>query len=172
MPQVPHTINGVAVQFGPNVNNDVTAVMLAALEHTIIADVAPAHRLTRIYISSLRDQHVCPSRHVTGQGSDISRINNLLIGQHYGTNPAVRAIVDALQNRFESAASRRENFGPTINRRDGQPHNPPTHHNDHIHFSVNGPHNCPSPPPLKRLFEKIRRVVIRRAEVCVPDSGD
>ena len=154
MPTIPNTINGVSIEFAPEVTNDARQVLIDGLNHTIIAGVASGHKLSKIWISSVKDQHECPSRHVTGNAADLSRINGKKIGIYYQSDREVRAIVDALQNRYETyLPHRRENFGPTIKLKNGQPANPGGHR-DHIHFSVSGPHNCPS-RFLRRLLRRL-----------------
>ncbi len=54
----------------------------------------------------------------------------------YPSNISVKAITDALQNKFESYPYKRENFGPLFKKKLGNAH-PVTGHSDHIHFSVN-----------------------------------
>ncbi|WP_232333052.1 hypothetical protein [Novosphingobium aquimarinum] len=152
MTTIPSSINGVTIEFAPGVNNDAIQMLIDGLVHTISPTVAPGHTLSRIWISSVRDSHVCPSRHVTGNASDLSRINGKKIGEHYTSDPEVKAIVDALQNRYETyLPHRRENYGPTVKLKLGQPYNSGGH-DDHIHFSVSGPHNCPAPGLFQRLL--------------------
>lgn len=163
MPAIPNSVNQVTLQFAPEVNNDALQVLINGLTHAISSDVAPGHRLTSVWISSVRDQHTCPSRHVTGNAADLSRINGKRISTHYSTDPEVKAIVDALQNKFETyLPHRRENFGPTIKLKEGQPHDPGGH-DDHIHFSVSGPHNCPQITILQRILRWFKG---KKSEVC------
>jgi hypothetical protein len=54
----------------------------------------------------------------------------------YPGDPAVKAIVDAIQTVFESYSHRRENFGPHFKHKLGMPF-PVGGHQDHIHLSVN-----------------------------------
>ncbi len=165
MPTIPSVINGVSIEFASGVNNAPNQMLLDGLMHTIIAGVATGYTLNRVWVSSVKDQHECPSRHVTGNAADLSRINGKHIVTHYPTDPEVKAIVDALQNRFETyLPHRRENFGPTIKLKLGQPANPGAH-NDHIHFSVSGPHNCPDPGLLKRLLHRFNPWRTR-SEIC------
>ena len=55
----------------------------------------------------------------------------------FNTNPHVKAITTAIQQKFESFAERRENFGPALKKKLGQPFQV-SGHKDHIHLSVNG----------------------------------
>lgn len=165
MAAIPSSINGVAIDFAPGVNNDAIPMLIDGLLHTISPTVGPGHTLSRIWISSVRDSHVCPSRHVTGNACDLSRINGKKIGEHYVSDPMVRTIVDALQHRFESyLPHRRENYGPTIKLKLGQPDNPGGH-DDHVHLSVSGAHNCPAPGLLDRLLRLFRRIR-KQSEIC------
>jgi len=144
MSAIPNSINGVTIEFAPGVNNDAIQMLIDGLSHAISPSIATGHVLSRIWISSVRDSHVFPSRHVTGNALDISRINGKKIGEFYVTDREVKAIVDALQNRYETyLPHRRENFGPTIKLKLGQPSDPGGH-SDHVHLSVSGPHDCPA----------------------------
>ncbi len=138
MPDIPSKINGVSVDFAPAVDKSVDQRVVKALKKVIKPGVANNYRLKRIYISSADDQHQFPSRHVQGQGKavDISRINGKKMSLHYGSNPSVTAIVDAMQAEFEKFQHSRENFGPAFDKKLGQKH-PVPGHKDHIHFSVN-----------------------------------
>lgn len=71
-----------------------------------------------------------------GKAVDISRINDMRISMHYPSDPTVKSIVDAIQERFELYPHRRENFGPSIKKKLGNNFNISGHH-DHIHISVN-----------------------------------
>ena len=138
MPRIPATINGVTVDFGPQVNPDVDHRIVEALRLAIRRDVAAGHILDRIYISSANDQHQIPSRHVQGAGKaiDISRINGQKMILAYPGSAAVKAIVDAIQSGLEGYAHRRENFGPAMKKKHGADF-AIGGHADHIHFSVN-----------------------------------
>ncbi|VAW80170.1 hypothetical protein MNBD_GAMMA15-1450 [hydrothermal vent metagenome] len=138
MPTVPANINGVLVEFSPNVNKSVDQRIIGALKYVVKTSIATGHVLNKIYISSANDQHIAPSRHVQGAGKaiDISRINGMKMSVFYPTNPKVKAIVDAMQTRFESYPYRRENFGPLFKKKLGNSH-AVSGHGDHIHFSVN-----------------------------------
>lgn len=164
MPRIPDSINGVSIEFADRVNRDALQMLVEGLVHTVIPEVAAGHVLATLWVSSVRDQHACPSRHVTGNAADLSRINGKKIGTHYATDPEVRAIVDALQQRFESyQPHRRENFGPSIKLKLGRPFDPGGHQ-DHIHFSVSGPHDCPRRVVQRGLH--VYRASPPREEVC------
>jgi hypothetical protein len=141
MAAIPALINGVTVEFSPNVNNDVDPAIVRALQHVISTGVAPGHTLLRIYISSATDQHTKPSqklsRHNQKKAVDISRINGVRMITGYGADASIKAIVDAMQDTFETFPGRRENFGPKFIWKLGAPHKDVSSHNDHVHFSVN-----------------------------------
>lgn len=138
MPDISININGVVVEFSPAANKNVDQKIVDALRIVVRPNIAPGHILTKIYISSANDQHKLPSRHVLGNGKavDISRINSMKMSLFYASNPAVKAIVDAMQAEFEKYPHRRENFGPSFKKKLGNNH-PVSGHGDHIHFSVN-----------------------------------
>ena len=136
MPKIPDKINEVKVEFKATVGKDVTDDMLDGLKHVVKKDVAKKHELKKVWISSAKDSHKPPSRHVTGQAVDISRINGKKIGVYYPKDAAVKAIVQAMQDEFETFAQRRENFGPHLKKKNGKPYNV-SGHDDHMHFSVN-----------------------------------
>jgi hypothetical protein len=54
----------------------------------------------------------------------------------YPHNPGMKALVDAIQDTFESYTGRRENFGPHMKKKLGSNWSV-AGHNDHIHLSVN-----------------------------------
>lgn len=138
MPAILGRINDVAIRFSPQARNQVAPRIVQALQYVIRADIAPGHRLSRIYISSANDQHRLPSRHVQGEGKavDISRVNGLKMATHHGSDAGVRAIVAAIQTAFEGYPYRRENFGPAFKEKLGEGYQVPGHL-DHIHLSVN-----------------------------------
>ena len=136
MPTLPATINSVTVEFKDSVGKDVTQALIDGLKHCIKKDLAPGHTLSRIYVSSAKDSHAAPSRHVIGKAVDISRINGLMMSTHYTSNPAVQAIVKAIQETFEGYSGRRENFGPHFKKKLGSAWSV-SGHADHIHLSVN-----------------------------------
>ncbi|WP_370261606.1 hypothetical protein [Limnobacter sp.] len=119
------------------VGGEIHPNLLDFLLQTIRANLIDGPTLTSIYISSLKDQHNFPSRHMQGLGKavDISRINGMRMSTHYPNDPAVKLISDAIQLAFESWGGRRENFGPLFKRKHGKPH-PVAGHTDHIHLSV------------------------------------
>ena len=53
----------------------------------------------------------------------------------FGSDAQVTAIVRAIQRRFESFPQKRENFGPALKLKEGQPFQVGGH-GDHIHLSV------------------------------------
>jgi hypothetical protein len=136
MPAIPTIINGVTVGFASGVNTDVTQTMINGLKHCIKIQIASGYFLNKIYISSAYDSHSLPSRHMQQKGVDVSRINDTKIAIGYPLNTAVKAIVDSIQDSFESFSSRRENFGPHLKKKLGQDWTV-SGHNDHIHLSVN-----------------------------------
>ena len=79
MAVIPNQINHVQFQFGLNVHNSVDSNLLAFLLQTIRPNIVDGPTLSSIYISSLKDQHNLPSRHMQGAGKavDISRINGM-----------------------------------------------------------------------------------------------
>jgi hypothetical protein len=137
MPAIPSNINGVTVNFASAVNKNVQQLVIDALRHCIKPDVAADHQLDSIFVSSARRQNPNSSRHNTGRAVDISRINGVRMLGGFNTNPHVKAIVKAIQQRFESFPERRENFGPALKKKLGEPFSIDGH-KDHIHLSVNG----------------------------------
>ena len=136
MPQIPAVINGVAVDFDEGVVNDVDQAVVDGLKHCVKTNIAAGHSLVRIFISSASDSHSFPSRHAQKKAVDISRINGTKIVIGYPSNVALKAIVDAIQTTFESFSRRRENFGPHLKHKLGNPF-AVSGHQDHIHLSVN-----------------------------------
>ncbi|MFN2417140.1 MAG: hypothetical protein ABR603_18535 [Pyrinomonadaceae bacterium] len=135
MPNIPSTVNGVAVDFAPAVNRNVVQGVLDALRHVISPDVAPGHNLARVFVSSARRQNPNNSRHNVGKAVDISRINGVRMSTGFGPDAQVTAIVRAIQRRFESFPAKRENFGPSAKLKEGAPFQV-AGHADHIHLSV------------------------------------
>ena len=136
MAQIPSAINGVAIEFAATVVNDVDQAIVDALMHCIKPNVTNGHTLNKIFVSSASDSHKSPSRHTQKKAVDISRINGTKIVVGYPSNATLKAIVDALQDTFETFSKRRENFGPHLKLKLGLPHQVDGHA-DHIHFSVN-----------------------------------
>jgi hypothetical protein len=136
MPLIPFSINGVQVQFAGGVGNDVDQKLVNGLKQCIKVQIAAGHTLSSIYVSSAYDSHEMPSRHMQHKAVDVSRINGTKIAIGYPQGGSVTAIVDAIQNAFEGYSHKRENFGPHLKRKLGQPWNVSAH-NDHIHLSVN-----------------------------------
>ena len=136
MPQIPTLINGVTMEFGTGVVNDVKQVMIDGLKHCLKKDIASGHTLTTIFISSAFDSHQMPSRHMQQKAVDISRINGKKMAVHYSSDAVVKAIVNTIQEKFETFQHRRENFGPHLKKKLGENWSV-SGHGDHIHFSVN-----------------------------------
>lgn len=136
MAQIPSSINGVSVQFGAGVGNNVDQRIIDGLKHCIKAQIAAGHTLSTIFVSSAYDSHHMPSRHMQHKAVDISRINGTKIAIGYSQGGSVKAIVDAIQDAFEGYSHKRENFGPHLKKKLGQPWSV-AGHNDHIHLSVN-----------------------------------
>lgn len=134
---IPSLINGVHITFGPGVVNSVDQNLLKALFRIIRPNIVQGATLCSIYISSAKDQHTTPSRHVQGKGKavDISRINGLKMAEHYSCNMTAMLVTDAIQTQFEECDYRRENFGPLFHKKHGKTF-PVKGHNDHIHLSV------------------------------------
>jgi hypothetical protein len=138
MSVIPNKINGVLIEFSPNVNRNVDQKIIDGLKLVIKNTIATGYFLNKIYISSANDQHKMPSRHVQGQGKavDISRINGMKMAIFYPSSPAVKAITDAIQTEFENYKDKRENFGPLFKKKLGKD-KAISGHGDHIHLSVN-----------------------------------
>lgn len=133
---IPGSINGVNVDFAPSaVAIGVDQRLVDGLSHCIRSNVDVGYPLQTIYISSAMDSHQSPSRHVPGKAIDISRINGKYIGDSWNNNAEVTAIIKAIQDTFESFQYRRENFGPHLKNKSGQPYSVGGH-SDHIHLSV------------------------------------
>ena len=135
MPLIPSNINGVEVQFADGVDRDVDQRMIDGLTHCIRPFTPLAETLAKIWISSASDSHDPPSRHAQRKAVDVSRLNGVFIAEGYPRNGGTTALVDAIQDAFESFAGRRENFGPHFKKKHGQPFEVAGHH-DHIHLSV------------------------------------
>jgi hypothetical protein len=151
MPQMPSVIGGVQMEFAPGVVNDISSEMLAALSQTISTNAVAGQTIEKLWVSSAKDSHTCPSRHVSGNAVDISRVNGKFVSTSYGPDASVKAIVDGLQLRFENASNRRENFGPTIKKKEGVDYDPGGH-TDHFHWSVNGDHSVCAPSILQKFL--------------------
>jgi len=136
MAHIPSVINGVTVEFGAGVVNDVVQSVVDGLAHCIKPSIAPGHPLVKIFVSSAFDSHTMPSRHMQHKAVDVSRINGTKIVIGYPNGGSLKAIVDAIQAAFESFGNKRENFGPHLKKKLGQEH-PVDGHDDHIHLSVN-----------------------------------
>lgn len=135
MATIPTDINGVTVEFAGTVTNDVAQSLIDGLKHCIRPEIAFGHTLQKLYVSSAYDSHVMPSRHMQHKAVDISRINGTKIVLGYPGVAETKAIVEAIQDEFESYSTRRENFGPYLKRKHGQDWTV-SGHDDHIHLSV------------------------------------
>ena len=130
------SINGVTIDLAPSaIGIGVDQRLVDGLSHCICTNVDMGYPLQTIYISSAMDSHQNPSRHVSGKAVDISRINGKFIADGWNANAEVTALVKAIQDAFESFPGRRENFGPHLKNKSGQPFSVGGHH-DHIHISV------------------------------------
>lgn len=128
-------INHVSIEFAETVNNDVDPALIAALGKIVRPGIPQLFLVHTLYVSSANDSHEAPSRHVQRKAVDISRINGKRIAEHYGKDVALTAIVRRIQEEFETVPGRRENFGPYLKRKSGQPYAVGGHH-DHIHLSI------------------------------------
>jgi hypothetical protein len=135
MPNIPDIINNVTVEFASTVNKSVKQRVIDGLNHCIREKIAPDHTLTKIYVSSANDSHTLPSRHMQQKAVDISRINGDKISVFYGSSNSLTAIVNAIQDTFESYEYCRENFGPHLKKKNGNNWSV-SGHGDHIHLSV------------------------------------
>ena len=143
MASLPNQLNGVSFEFASGTANEITDEMLEGLAAVIKPDAAPGRMLTALYFSSVkRPPEAWPNRHSTGNAVDISRVNGKELSANYPGDATVTAIIDALQNAFEHFPKRCENYGPLFNWKEGQPDDPGDH-SDHIHWSVDGPHEKP-----------------------------
>tara|TARA_R110002096_G_scaffold313311_1_gene507604 strand:+ start:2353 stop:2790 length:438 start_codon:yes stop_codon:yes gene_type:complete len=128
------------LSFGILLEKAVTKEQIDAMNASIQPTVE-GKTLTKFYIYSANDGHRCPSRHATGNGIDIYRVNGKHISVHYTKNATINAIIDGLQTNFESAFKRRKNYGPIIKRKKGED-NDIGGHEDHFHWSLNGDHSA------------------------------
>ncbi len=168
MPSIPEEINGVSIEFAASVDRNISVEMLEAMKATISRDVVEGETIVKLWVSSAKDSHKCPSRHVTGNGVDISRVNGEFIATSYDANMSIKSIVDGLQQEFENAPKRRENFGPTIKKKNGNDY-AVSGHKDHFHWSVNGDHSLCSHGALNWLRSFWRRFVGRKGTPSVDE---
>ncbi len=137
MATLPIEIGGVRIERAPNViATHLSPVLIEALQSCIRKDLVPGYIVRSIWISSANDSHQLPSRHAMGKAVDISRINGHFIQLAYTSDAYIRAVVDEIQTCFEKFPQRRENFGPKLKLKLGQPFLVGGH-DDHIHLSVN-----------------------------------
>jgi hypothetical protein len=139
--------SGVRIQFGMTTSDNlsadqmVRADLVQALEAALVKANTPprgpagAKPFTPIYIiyikATTNGSHAAASNHAKGTAVDISRIN-----EDYIANMPITGTYSDLVYRLQSAFSGRENFGPAIQTKLGQPY-PVSGHEDHVHFSVN-----------------------------------
>ena len=164
MKKIPSDINGVVMELASGVTNEITDEMFDAMRYAIKKNVAAGYTLNKLWVSSAKDSHSCPSRHTTGNGVDISRVNGKYLSNSYDSDLEVKNIVDELQTTFESAPKRRENYGPTIKKKEGED-NPVSGHKDHFHWSVNGDHSACNSFFL-RIWSGIYSWFSSKKEVC------
>ena len=136
MPDIPAKINGVTVEFATSVNKSVSQTMINGLKHFINQKNPHKHSFSKIYINSAYDSHKHPNRHMKQNKVDISPINIIIILNGYPKGGAIQAIVQAIQDSFETFSSKRENFGPHLKKKNGKDFKV-SGHKDHIHLSVN-----------------------------------
>lgn len=143
MAHCPDTINGVQLQFAASVDRRLHVELLRALRAVIRPDLLPGRRLV-LHVSSISEAegHAPRSRHYPPprKAIDISQINGHRMAVHYPSHPDVAHVTRELQRRFEAfAPARRENFGPYLMRKSGQPvasESLRKQHRSHVHFSV------------------------------------
>jgi RHS repeat-associated protein len=131
-------------QDGVNSNLPVNASLVNAFNGAVIA-AGQYYTINSITISATTNGvHGPNSRHYAGNALDISMVNGIAVGPN-------QPIIEALQNAFENQAGRRENFGPALMMKLGQPYihdglSPTLYqqrvgirnaHYNHIHWSVN-----------------------------------
>ena len=126
MSTIPDKINGVDLEFASDVDRDISDNLLDALKSAISNEIN-GYELKTLWISSAKDHHQCPSRHVSGNAVDVSRVNGMKLGVHYPNDSVVKNIVDGLQERYESSPKRRENFGPHFKKKEGVDKEVPGH---------------------------------------------
>lgn len=141
LPNIPNKITGVSMTFAAGVDRNIAQNLLDAMQHTISSNAVPGETIETLWVSSAKDSHKCPSRHVSGLAVDISRVNGKRISTHYNSDVSIKAIVDGLQSLFESAPNRRENYGPTVQKKLGKDISVGGH-SDHFHWSVDGDHSA------------------------------
>ena len=139
MASIPTSINNVSSNLPLPSLTLLRMSCLRESEHCVKTDISADHTLLKIFVSSVKDgSHSANSRHFQGLGKavDISRINGKKMSVHYPSDPAVKAIVDAIQTAFETYGKKRENFGPFMKKKNGADFTVGGHA-DHVHISVN-----------------------------------
>ena len=128
---------------GVNSNLSVNSGLINAFNGAVI-QAASQYQINSITISATTNGvHGSNSRHYAGNALDISMVNGVAVGPN-------QPIINALQNAFELQAERRENFGPSLMLKSGQPYLNPNlspslyqkrlgimyKHQTHLHWSV------------------------------------
>jgi hypothetical protein len=102
-------------QDGVNSNLPVNASLVNAFNGAVKA-ASQYYTINSITISATTNGiHGPNSRHYAGNALDISMVNSIAVGPN-------QPIIEALQNAFENQARRRENFGPALMMKLGQPY--------------------------------------------------
>jgi hypothetical protein len=129
---------------GVNSNLPVSPSLVNAFNGAVVA-ASQSYNITSITISATTNGvHGPNSRHYAGNALDISMVNGIAVGPN-------QPVIGALQNAFELQSGRRENFGPALMMKLGQPYihdglSPSLYqqrvrirnaHFNHIHWSVN-----------------------------------
>jgi hypothetical protein len=124
----------------------VTSTMKKAFEGAI-REAAKEIKLTSVTVKATTNgKHSNTSRHRTGKAIDINKVNDKKVERIGNSDP-----VKALQKAFENQTGHRENFGPSIMKKNGKEyiHNGLSAqkkaarekikkaHQNHIHWSVN-----------------------------------
>jgi hypothetical protein len=170
MVDIPDSINGLSLTFSPTADRDVRQALIEALEDVLrpyaygrlrstgefavvddesLLEQSGRFVVTSFHVSGAGEQsgHSSTSRHYMKKAVDISRINGDKIEEPFVRDPAVNAVVTAMQERFDAfTPGRRENFGPAMLRKLGVELTPENRdgydllaakHKNHMHFSVN-----------------------------------
>jgi len=159
-------MNGVSLEFAEGVDREISDELLTAMTAAISSEINGCEVKT-IWISSANDKHTCPSRHVSGNAVDMSRINGKKMSIHYPNDSVIKKIVDGLQDNYEMSPKRRENYGPHFKMKEGKDKEIPGH-NDHIHWSVNGDHTICTFALIQRLRDVFSNIFgkDKREEIC------
>ena len=134
--KIGNTINTVSVEYSSGADNEVEQSLINLLKAVVKSDVVSDHTLNKVYVTATTNgTHATTSRHYSGKAIDISRINAKKMSVHYPSDEAVKAIVDALQEKADEQSGIRENFGPHFKHKH-KANWSVTGHSDHIHWSV------------------------------------